>query len=91
MARACIAVNRRDDAIAALKNSVKLDNPSDWQLLVELTSQDPNSKPSGAGGAAGTTAVVGGSGGGGSTATASATSAFAAMQLQQSKNNESKS
>ena len=39
MARACIAVNRRDDAIAALKQSVKLDNPSDWQLLVELTGQ----------------------------------------------------
>lgn len=39
MARACIALNRRDDAIAALKHSVKLDNPSDWQLLVELTSQ----------------------------------------------------
>ncbi|GBG33737.1 Tetratricopeptide repeat protein 27 [Hondaea fermentalgiana] len=37
MARACIAVNRRDDAIMALKESVKLDNPSDWQLLVELT------------------------------------------------------
>jgi len=40
MARACIAVHRRDDAIAALKQSVKLDNPSDWQLLIELTSQD---------------------------------------------------
>eukprot|EP01137_Pigoraptor_chileana_P004511 Opistho-2@46257 len=39
MARACIAVNRREDAIEALKHSVKLDNPSDWQLLVELTSQ----------------------------------------------------
>ncbi|KAJ3118946.1 hypothetical protein HDU96_005183 [Phlyctochytrium bullatum] len=51
MARACIAVNRmaifppkltqfsgKDDAIAALKQSVMLDNPSDWQLLVELTS-----------------------------------------------------
>ena len=80
MARACIAVNRRDDgryldlyvftcevlslissktrhlppcfikhltiksqfldntAITALKQSVKLNNPSDWQLLVELTS-----------------------------------------------------
>lgn len=46
MARACIAVNRmqsfnatgKDDAIAALKQSVILDNPSDWQLLVELTS-----------------------------------------------------
>jgi len=38
MARACIAVNRRDDAIEALKKSVKLDNPSDWQLLVELTN-----------------------------------------------------
>ncbi|KAJ3109950.1 hypothetical protein HDU96_007029 [Phlyctochytrium bullatum] len=28
----------KDDAIAALKQSVMLDNPSDWQLLVELTS-----------------------------------------------------
>lgn len=42
MARACIAVNRRDDAVAALKESVKLDNPSDWQLLVELTSDHAN-------------------------------------------------
>ncbi len=32
----------RDDAIAALKQSVKLDNPSDWQLLIELTSQATN-------------------------------------------------
>jgi tetratricopeptide (TPR) repeat protein len=39
LARACMAVNRRDDAIAALKQSVKLDNPSDWQLLIELTNQ----------------------------------------------------
>eukprot|EP00455_Lapot_gusevi_P040167 TRINITY_DN4532_c0_g3_i1.p1 TRINITY_DN4532_c0_g3~~TRINITY_DN4532_c0_g3_i1.p1 ORF type:complete len:112 (+),score=15.85 TRINITY_DN4532_c0_g3_i1:72-407(+) len=38
LARACIAVNRREEAIAALKESVKLDNPSDWQLLIELTS-----------------------------------------------------
>ena len=38
-ARACIAVNRRDDAIAALKESVKLNNQSDWQLLVELTGK----------------------------------------------------
>ncbi|KAJ1564331.1 hypothetical protein HK096_008527, partial [Nowakowskiella sp. JEL0078] len=30
MARACIAVNRKDDAITALKQSVMLDNPSDW-------------------------------------------------------------
>ncbi|TPX34308.1 hypothetical protein SmJEL517_g02931 [Synchytrium microbalum] len=29
---------RKDEAIAALKRSVVLDNPSDWQLLVELTS-----------------------------------------------------
>eukprot|EP00163_Fabomonas_tropica_P033413 TRINITY_DN876_c0_g1_i2.p1 TRINITY_DN876_c0_g1~~TRINITY_DN876_c0_g1_i2.p1 ORF type:complete len:218 (-),score=56.35 TRINITY_DN876_c0_g1_i2:68-721(-) len=42
MARACIAVNRRDDAIEALKKSVKLDNPSDWQLLVELTRSKDN-------------------------------------------------
>ena len=38
MARACIAVNRRDDAIEALKHSVQLGNPSDWQLLIELTN-----------------------------------------------------
>ena len=38
MARACIVVNRREEAIRALKHSVKLNNPSDWQLLVELTS-----------------------------------------------------
>eukprot|EP00002_Diphylleia_rotans_P011836 TRINITY_DN2329_c0_g1_i4.p1 TRINITY_DN2329_c0_g1~~TRINITY_DN2329_c0_g1_i4.p1 ORF type:complete len:118 (-),score=31.44 TRINITY_DN2329_c0_g1_i4:445-798(-) len=38
MARACIATNRRDEAITALKMSTKLDNPSDWQLLVELTN-----------------------------------------------------
>ncbi|KAJ1505621.1 hypothetical protein HMI54_011904 [Coelomomyces lativittatus] len=38
MARACIAVNRKEEAIAALKQSVNLDNPSDWQLLVELTA-----------------------------------------------------
>jgi tetratricopeptide (TPR) repeat protein len=44
MARACIAVNRRDDAIEALKQSVKLDNPSDWQLLVELTAQEKAAK-----------------------------------------------
>ena len=29
----------REDAIAALKQSVNLDNPSDWQLLIELTNQ----------------------------------------------------
>ena len=38
LARACVAVQRREDAIKALQHSVKLDNPSDWQLLVELTS-----------------------------------------------------
>jgi predicted Zn-dependent protease len=43
MARACIAVNRRDDAVVALKESVKLNNPSDWQLLVELTGKQPES------------------------------------------------
>eukprot|EP00514_Thraustochytrium_sp_LLF1b_P006222 CAMPEP_0184511652 /NCGR_PEP_ID=MMETSP0198_2-20121128/2463_1 /TAXON_ID=1112570 /ORGANISM="Thraustochytrium sp., Strain LLF1b" /LENGTH=130 /DNA_ID=CAMNT_0026901627 /DNA_START=32 /DNA_END=424 /DNA_ORIENTATION=+ len=42
MARALIAVNRRDDAIDALKESVKLNNPSDWQLLVELTGAKPS-------------------------------------------------
>ena len=39
MARACIAVNRRIEAIEALKQSVNLDNPADWQLLVELTNE----------------------------------------------------
>ena len=38
MARACIAMNRREEAVEALKHSVKLGNPSDWQLLVELTN-----------------------------------------------------
>ncbi|EPZ36952.1 hypothetical protein O9G_001397 [Rozella allomycis CSF55] len=38
IARACIALNRKQEAIAALKQSVNLDNPSDWQLLVELTA-----------------------------------------------------
>ena len=42
MARACICVNRREDAIDALKKSVKLDNPSDWQLLIELTEGAPS-------------------------------------------------
>jgi hypothetical protein len=28
----------KEDAIEALKHSVNLDNPSDWQLLVELTN-----------------------------------------------------
>lgn len=48
MARACICVNRREDAIDALKKSVKLDNPSDWQLLIELTEgapADPSAGP----------------------------------------------
>ena len=40
----CVWRVGRDDAIDALKHSVKLDNPSDWQLLVELTrSKDPGS------------------------------------------------
>ena len=45
-------MNRREDAIGALKQSVKLDNPSDWQLLVELTAggagsvEGPKSPPS---------------------------------------------
>ena len=34
MARACIAVNRKDEAINALKQSVALDNPSDWLYLL---------------------------------------------------------
>jgi tetratricopeptide (TPR) repeat protein len=40
LARALIALNRRSEAIEALKKSVKLDNPSDWQLLIELTAQE---------------------------------------------------
>ena len=47
MARACIALNRRDEAVAALKESVKLDNPSDWQLLIELTSNRPGEAAAG--------------------------------------------
>ncbi|KAJ3294424.1 hypothetical protein HDU79_010998 [Rhizoclosmatium sp. JEL0117] len=39
MARACIAVNRKDDAIAALKQSVMLDNPSDWYLSILVIIQ----------------------------------------------------
>ena len=42
MARAFIALNQRKEAISALKQSVKLNNPSDWQLLVELTKQEEN-------------------------------------------------
>ena len=38
MARAYIALNRRSEAVDALKHSTKLDNPSDWQLLIELTN-----------------------------------------------------
>ncbi len=30
--------NRRADAIASLQKSVRLNNNSDWQLLVELTN-----------------------------------------------------
>lgn len=37
LSRCYLALNRRDDAVGALKKSVQLDNPSDWQLLVELT------------------------------------------------------
>lgn len=29
----------RNEAIEALKQSVNLDNPADWQLLVELTNE----------------------------------------------------
>ena len=29
----------RTEAIEALKRSVNLDNPADWQLLVELTNE----------------------------------------------------
>ena len=38
LARAYVLQNRRKDAIAALKNSVKLNNAADWQMLVELTN-----------------------------------------------------
>ena len=38
LARAYLLQNRRKDAIAALKRSVRLNNTSDWQLLVELTN-----------------------------------------------------
>ncbi|KAG9393366.1 TPR repeat [Carpediemonas membranifera] len=48
LARACIATNRRDEAISALKEAVKLNSPADWQLLVELTegSAAPETPPS---------------------------------------------
>ena len=36
LARAYVLQNRRKDAIEALKRSVRLNNSSDWQLLVEL-------------------------------------------------------
>lgn len=35
---AAAAVAGREEAIRALKQSVRLNNPSDWQLLTELTS-----------------------------------------------------
>ena len=38
LARAYLHLNRKEEAIAALRESVKLNNASDWQLLVELTS-----------------------------------------------------
>ena len=38
LARAYVLQNRRKDAIAALKKSVKLNNAADWQMLVELTN-----------------------------------------------------
>ena len=47
LARAYVQQNRRKDAIAALKQSVRLNNSSDWQLLVELTNLEeavPESK-----------------------------------------------
>lgn len=37
----------RDLAIIALKESVKLNNPSDWHLLVELTAQEADLKAKG--------------------------------------------
>ncbi|EGF76464.1 hypothetical protein BATDEDRAFT_28391 [Batrachochytrium dendrobatidis JAM81] len=42
MARACIAVNRKDDAINALKQSVSLDNPSDWQVYCQILTSLPD-------------------------------------------------
>ena len=38
LARAYVLQNRRADAIASLQKSVRLNNNSDWQLLVELTN-----------------------------------------------------
>ena len=40
LARAYVLQNRRSEAIEALKNSVKLNNAADWQMLVELTNLD---------------------------------------------------
>ena len=40
LARAYLYMNRREEAIAALRESIRLNNQSDWQLLVELTSLD---------------------------------------------------
>src|SRR6202012_3399926 len=42
--RSYIALNRREEAIEALKQSVKLGNPTDWQLLIELTAQNNDLK-----------------------------------------------
>lgn len=42
LARAYVLLNRRKDAIDALKRSVRLNNSSDWQLLVELTNLEEN-------------------------------------------------
>jgi len=39
-ARVYIKLGRSDLAIDALKRSIKLNNISDWQLLIELTSMD---------------------------------------------------
>lgn len=38
LARARLALNDREAAVAALRESVKLGGSSDWQLLVELTN-----------------------------------------------------
>ena len=38
LARAYVLQNRRADAIASLQKSVRLNNNSDWQLLIELTN-----------------------------------------------------
>ena len=40
LARAYLYMNRKQEAIAALRESIRLNNQSDWQLLVELTNSN---------------------------------------------------